>query len=74
MTQHDGVPTTGYELGLMGRRIIHNGNQPNCLNYKNVDDIVKHINNEYEHRNEDNSMIANKMRKFLDVGDFWLYV
>jgi len=73
MTLHDGVPTTGCELGLMGRRIIHNGNQPNCLNYKDINDVVRLINEEYEHRNEDNSDIANEMRKFLDVGDYWLY-
>jgi len=74
LTSHDGVPTTGCELGLMGRRIIHNGNQPNCLNYENIDDVVKLINNEYKHRHEDNTDIAKEMRKFLDVGDSWLYV
>jgi glycosyltransferase involved in cell wall biosynthesis len=74
MTPHDGIPTTGCELGLMGRRIIHNGNQPNALNYKNIDDVIKLIKNEYEHRHEDNSQIAKNMRKFLDVGDSWLYV
>jgi glycosyltransferase involved in cell wall biosynthesis len=74
LTEHDGIPTTGCELGLMGRKIIHNGNQPNCLNYKNIDDIIKSINEEYLHRHEDNKYIAQEMRKYLDVDDFWLYV
>ena len=73
MTPHDGVPTTGCELGLMGRKIIHNGNQPNALNYKDIDDVIRIIKEEYEHRNEDNTYIANEMKKFLDVDDFWLY-
>jgi glycosyltransferase involved in cell wall biosynthesis len=74
MTPHDGIPTTGCELGLMGRRIVHNGNQPNCLNYKNIKDVIKIIKKEYSHRKEDNSEIADQMRRFLDVGDSWLYV
>lgn len=74
MTPHDGVPTTGCELGLMGRRIIHNGNQPNAINYTDVNDVIRLIQEEYSHRKEDNSNIAMDMRKFLDIDDFWLYV
>lgn len=73
MTPHDGLSNTGCELGLMGRKIIHNGNQPNCINYRNIDDVIRIIKEEYKHRKEDNNYIAEEMRKFLDVGDSWLY-
>jgi len=74
LTPHDGVPTTGCELGLMGRRIIHNGNQPNALNYKNIDDVIRLIQEEYNNRHEDNSQIAKDMKAFLDIGEEWLNV
>jgi len=74
LTQHDGIPTTGCELGLMGRKIVHNGNQPNALNYKNIDDIINIINEEYKNRDQDNTYISEEMKKFLKIDDNWLYV
>ena len=50
LTNIDGLPNTVLEMGLMGRHCIHNGNTPNSLNYKSVEDIINHINNEYNNR------------------------
>lgn len=74
LTNHDGLPNTVCELGLMGRMCVHNGNQPNCIPYKNIDDVISIINNEYENRHKDNLYISNKMREFLDVGTDWLKI
>lgn len=74
LTEHDGIPTTVCELGLMGRRIIHNGDQPNAINYTDIDHVVELIKNEFTLRHEDNNHIANEMRKFLNVSDSWLYI
>jgi hypothetical protein len=72
MTPHDGMPTTGVELGLMGRRIIHNGEQPNSINYTDLNSVIDLIKKEYATRHEDNTYIADAMREYLNISDSWL--
>ena len=46
LTPRDGLPNTVIELGLLGRRTIHNGNLPCSIPWRNIDDIVDIIHNE----------------------------
>ena len=73
LTDHDGVPTTVVELGLMGRRCIHNGITPHSLKYNNIDEICELILLEYQNRHKTDYMqIANDWDKFINIGDDWL--
>jgi hypothetical protein len=74
LTKHDGCSNTVCELGLMGRKCIHNGDIPNCINYSNIDDIISSIYKEYYNRNEDNEKIATDVFNYLNISDDWLYV
>lgn len=74
LTQHDGLPNTVAELGLMGRKCIYNGKLPNAIPYSTVDDIVHAINKEYDHRHEDNQSIVDAMFDYLNIGDDWLFI
>ena len=74
LTNHDGLPNTICELGLMGRNCIHNGDLPNCLKYKNLNDIISLINFEYNSRKNDNSNIVDGVYDYLNINDDWLYI
>ena len=74
LTKHDGLPNTVLEMGLTGRHCVHNGNTPNSLNYKTVEDIINHINNEYDKRNENSENVADDIIEFLDINNDWLDV
>ena len=83
-TSHDGQSTTVAELGLMGRRVIHNGLAPNCIPWREggkyplqyVDDIVESIKREQEAKHAvlrvSQIELALQVRKFLDIGEYWL--
>ena len=46
LTWWDGNPATVTEMGLMGRRVIWNGDMPNAIPWKDADDVVNLINDE----------------------------
>ena len=73
LTKHDGVPNTVVELGMMGRRCIYNGDLPNAIPWKGVDDICESIIKEYNHRDADDTvLIEQAVKKYIDIGDGWL--
>ena len=72
LTQHDGLPNTVLELGMMGRRSIYNGDIPHSIKWSSIDDVCESIIKEYERRHEDNAHIAKDVRQFIDIGDNWL--
>ena len=74
LTKHDGLPNTVLEMGLMGRKCLHNGNTPNSLNYESVDDIIKHIDAEYSKRHENSENVVDDVYDFLNIGEEWLKV
>ena len=74
LTKHEGLPNTVLEMGLMGRKCLHNGNTPNSLNYESVDDIIKHIDNEYSKRNENSEKVVDDVYDFLNIDKEWLKV
>jgi hypothetical protein len=73
-TEHDGLSNTAVELGLMGRRIIWNGDLPSAIFWKNdVQSIVQLIRNEYENRkNLDPYKTAAAVKEYLNVGTAFL--
>lgn len=71
LTEHDGISYTVAELGLCGIRCIHNGNQPNAINYTNIDDIIKSILLESRKINTKNEKLAHRMKKYLTVKKNW---
>jgi hypothetical protein len=72
-TKHDGLGHTACESGLMGRKIIWNGNTPNAINYSNDDDILIEIENVIKNK-YDPIKISKNMHDYLNIGDEWLNV
>ena len=74
LTNHDGIPTTVTEMGLMGRRSVHNGFTPHCYEYKDVNDICESIIKEYDNRHlDDLELVSNDWKKYIDRKD-WLKI
>lgn len=74
LTDHDGLPTTVVELGLMGRRCIHNGNTPHSLPYTNMFDVCDHILEEYRNRKDCNKKISTDWHNYINISDEWLHI
>uniref|UniRef100_A0A6M3KYM9 Uncharacterized protein n=1 Tax=viral metagenome TaxID=1070528 RepID=A0A6M3KYM9_9ZZZZ len=72
-TVHDGCSNTVVELGLMGRRCIHNGWLPGSIPWNRVDDIVRNIREEQKKIGSINNLLAKQTVKYIDVPDDWLY-
>lgn len=73
LTKHDGLSHGVAELGLTGRKVIHNGDTPNSVNYDNLDDIMIKIEKIIKHKYNPYNL-ALRMRRYLDVGEDWLNV
>lgn len=74
LLSHDGLPNSGVELGLCGRNIVHNGNLPNSLHWRDEKDIVQIVLNEHAHRKENNLQIAEDVKKFINIDKNWLNI
>jgi hypothetical protein len=72
LAEHDGLSNTVLELGLMGRKCIHNGATPNSIHYNSVDDIVNKINIEY--KNKEVKEIASAVKNYIDIDKEWLKI
>jgi hypothetical protein len=73
LTKHDGLAHTACEIGLMGKKIIWNGDTPNAIGYQNEDDILIQIENVVKEK-YNTFVIAKKMYDYLNVGEDWLNV
>lgn len=74
LTKHDGIPNTVVELGMMGRRCIYNGDLPNAIPWKTVNDICESVMQEYNNRYiDDVAKVEQAVKQFIDIGDKWLY-
>ena len=71
-TKHDGLSSTVIEMGLMGRNVIHNGNTPNSLNFKTVDQICELIELHIAREGKTDLKIAEAVKNYIDIGDNWL--
>jgi len=73
LTSHDGLSNSVIELGLMGRQVIWNGNLPNAVHYKSIDDVIKIIKKLSKQRgNEPNMKMIEKIKKAINIKDDWL--
>lgn len=70
LLEHDGLSNTAIELGLMGRRVVWNGNTPNAIQWKTIDDVVTAIRLELDGP-DDSDRVAADMRKFLEIDPAW---
>ena len=73
-TIHDGEPTTVAELGLMGRKTVHNGESPAAIHWKGVNDIVASIQAGYQKSwgAKPDFALARHVKEFHDIGEDWL--
>ena len=69
LVPHDGLGSTVQELGLMGIKCVHNGSSPSALKYRNVDDIIKHIENEAKTIGLKDEELSKKVEKYLTIPD-----
>lgn len=76
LTKHDGLPNTCLELGLMGRKSIYNGDIPDSIRWKSIDDICKNIIKEYEKRDnfEETVNTSTKVFEYLNINESWLNI
>lgn len=75
LTKHDGLPNSVVEMGLMGRKAIYNGDTPNSIkwNKKYINKIIENIEIEAEKIGTVQKNVSDDMRKYINVGDKWLY-
>ena len=69
---HDGLSNSVVELGLCGRNVVHNGNLPNSIHFRDTKDIIQIVQHEYAHRKENNKQIAEDVKKFINIDKNWL--
>ena len=69
LVPHDGLGSTVQELGLMGIKCVHNGSSPSALKYRNVDDIIKHIENEALTIGLKDEELSKNVDKYLTIPD-----
>ena len=67
LTKHDGIANTVQELGLMGIKSVHNGSSPSSLNYKTLEDIYRHIDNERKTIGTCDGVLANEVKRYLTL-------
>jgi len=72
LTEHDGIANQVIEMGLMGRVCVHNGNHPNAVLWKTVDDIVKVIEKEGLKIGSTQTMLSTAVKQYIDVNQKWL--
>jgi len=72
LVPHDGLPNTVIELGLMGRRTVHNGDLPGSLAWSTVDDVCDHIERERSRVGEVDATLSQATRQALELPPDWL--
>ena len=72
LIEHDGLPNTVIELGLMGRRTVHNGGLPSGIPYSNVEDVCNSVLREFERVGETDHEVARSTLEHLENSRAWL--
>jgi hypothetical protein len=70
-TEHDGLSETVCEMGMMGRRVIHNGDTPSCITYTDINSVINAIGNEWKYP-LDAFEIAEATKDYLNIGTDFL--
>ena len=69
LIKRDGSATTVQELGLMGIKCVHNGGSLSALPWRNIDDIVKHIDNESKKIGTIDNNLAKNVDNYLNLDE-----
>ena len=72
-TKHDGLSHTACESGLMGRKILWNGDIPSAINYSSEDDILIKIEDVIKNKYCP-FKISSTVKEYMDQGEKWLWV
>ena len=75
LVKHDGLPNTVVEMGLMGRRVIHNGGLPSSISYKpTAEDICRLIKKEQGRWKDSGRLLEtrNQTLEYLNNSRDWL--
>ena len=71
-TAHDGCSNTVVELGLMGRRCVHNGQLPGSIRWHHIEDVIETIRAEQAKIGTTNRLLAEQTAKYINVSEDWL--
>ena len=72
LSSHDGAALTVIELGMMGRRTIHNGDAPSAIQWKTADDVISAVLAERAKAGETYQEINRSTRAFIQSNREWL--
>lgn len=72
LTKHDGIANQVIEMGVMGRKCVHNGDHPNCIPWKNASTILESIEEESGYIGKIKKDVADKVIRYTDIGTDWL--
>lgn len=74
-TTHDGLSNTICELGLMGRKVINNGDVPNCVPYETVKDVIEAVHWEYFRSRVESyaGEVSDSVKEYLNISEDFLY-
>ena len=72
LTAHDGFGNTPAELGCLGRRIVWNGDAPNAIPWKSIEDVIRAIHTEKKRVGQTREDVAKAMRGWLHEHEDWL--
>ena len=72
LIDHDGLSNTVVEMGLMGRKTVHNGSVPACLRYRNIDDIFNHIEIERRKIGSVQTEVSEATKRYVTLPKGWL--
>ncbi len=72
LVEHDGGSETVIEMGLMGRRTVHNGDTPSSMNWETTDDIIDILRKERAASSPMLIALATQVREHIQMTDEWL--
>ncbi len=72
LVEHDGGSEAVIEMGLMGRRTVHNGDTPASLRWKTVDDIVRILRSQRKLSGSVDAALSQQVRNHIQMTDEWL--
>lgn len=74
LRQVDGSAASVQEMGLMGRRTVSNVHTPTAIEWRTKEDVIHAINVEANNIGTEQTVMAERLYRFLDVGTEWLRV
>lgn len=72
LVPHDGLPNSVVELGLMGRKTVHNGDLPGSLTWRSLEDVSEHIRRERRAVGQTDHALAVATRRAIELPEAWL--